>query len=143
MTLGDLYAAGMKIQREREQNRLPLLSDQDLATELSVRPERWAAAIESHGASQAIHLVQHALQPVQGFILRPRACWLSRAGSQVDDLAGFMALNGGSPALRVNRECVCQLLIAEARLPALFVFQLDLHPGCVEITQPPGNPNGA
>ena len=38
--LRDLYAAGMKIQREREQNRQPLLSDQDLATELSVRPER-------------------------------------------------------------------------------------------------------
>ena len=30
--LRDLYAAGMKIQREREQNRQPLLSDQDLAT---------------------------------------------------------------------------------------------------------------
>ena len=50
--LRDLYAAGMKIQREREQNRQPLLSDQDLATELSVRPERWAAAVESHGASK-------------------------------------------------------------------------------------------
>ena len=51
--LRDLYAAGMKIQRKREQNRQPLLSDQDLAAELSVRPERWAAAVESQGWQQA------------------------------------------------------------------------------------------
>ena len=56
-----------------------------------------------HRAGQAIHLVQHALQLVQVFILRPRACWLSRAGRQVDDLVGSMALNGGSPALWSNR----------------------------------------
>ena len=56
-----------------------------------------------HRAGQAIHLVQHALQPVQVFILRPRACWLSRVGRQVDDLAGSMALNGGSPALWSHR----------------------------------------
>ncbi|WP_038557166.1 sigma-70 family RNA polymerase sigma factor, partial [Synechococcus sp. KORDI-52] len=37
--LRDLHAAGMKIQREREQNQQPSLSDQDLAAELSVRPE--------------------------------------------------------------------------------------------------------
>ena len=55
-----------------------------------------------HRAGQAIHLVQHALQPVQVFILRPRACRLPRAGRQVDDLAGSMALNGGSPALWSN-----------------------------------------
>jgi hypothetical protein len=50
-----------------------------------------------------------------------------------------MALNGGSPALWANREFVGN----EKRLPVLFAFTLDLHPGCVEITQPPGNPNGA
>ena len=38
--LRDLYAAGMKIQREREQNQLPSLSDQELAAKPSVRPER-------------------------------------------------------------------------------------------------------
>ena len=43
----------------------------------------------------------------------------------------------------MNRECVGQFLIAETSLPALFVFPLNLHPGCVEITQPPGNPNGS
>lgn len=32
LTHGHLYAAGMKIQREREQNRQALLSDQDLPT---------------------------------------------------------------------------------------------------------------
>ena len=47
----------MKIQREREQNRQPLLSDQDLAAELSVRPEHWAAAVQSHGASQVVDLL--------------------------------------------------------------------------------------
>ena len=66
MTLGDLYAAGVKFQREREQNRQPLLSDQELAAELSVRPERWAAAVESHGASQVVDLSaspEEATQP--------------------------------------------------------------------------------
>ena len=43
--LRDLYSAGMKIQREREQNQLPSLSDQELAAKLSVRPERWASAL--------------------------------------------------------------------------------------------------
>ena len=54
-----------------------------------------------------------------------------------------MALNGGSPALWSNRECGSKVLIAEKRLPVLFAFPLDLHSGCVEITQPPGNPNGS
>ena len=96
-----------------------------------------------HRSGQAIHLVQHALQPVQVFILRPRACWLPRADRQVDDLAGAMALNGGSPVLWSNREFGCKVLIAEKRLPVLFAFPLDFYSGCVEIMQPPGNPNGS
>ena len=96
-----------------------------------------------HRAACAVHLLQHALQPVQVFILRPRACWLPRSLRQVDDLAGAMALNGGSQAVWANREFDCKVLFAEERLPVLFVFPLDLHFGCVEITQPPGNPNGA
>ena len=39
--LRDLYAAGSKIQREREQNRLPSFSDQELAAKLLVKLERW------------------------------------------------------------------------------------------------------
>ena len=54
--LRDLYAAGMKIQREREQNQQALLSDLELAGELSVRPKRWAAAVQSHGTSQVVDL---------------------------------------------------------------------------------------
>ena len=54
--LRDLYAAGMKIQREREQNQLPSLSDQELAAKLLVKLERWAAAVQSHWASQVADL---------------------------------------------------------------------------------------
>ena len=64
--LRDLYAAGMKIQREREQNRQPLLSDQDLATELSVRPERWAAAVESQQARSSTCLPALESQQARG-----------------------------------------------------------------------------
>ena len=96
-----------------------------------------------HRAGQAIHLMQHALQLVQVFILRLRACWFPRGGRQVDDLAGFMALNGGIPVLQAYREFTGQFLIAEERLLVLFAFTFDLHSSYVEITQPPGDPNGA
>ena len=66
----------MKIQREREQNRQPLLSDQDLATELSVRPERWAAAVESHGEPASSRAEDEHLD------------WLKSVLHQVDGLAG-------------------------------------------------------
>ena len=51
--LRDLYAAGMKIQREREQNQQPSLSDLELATALSVLPERWAEAVKSMGSARS------------------------------------------------------------------------------------------
>ena len=54
--LRDLNAAEMKIQRKHEQNRQPLLSEQDLAVELSVRPDRLAATVQSHSASQIVDL---------------------------------------------------------------------------------------
>ena len=86
--LRDLYAAGMKIQREREQNRQPLLSDQDLATELSVRPERWAAAVESHGASQVVDLGASPLEPTQPCEVDEHLDWLKSVLHEVDGLAG-------------------------------------------------------
>ena len=61
--LRDLYSAGMKIQREREQNQLPSLSDQELAAKLLVRPERWASAVQSHGASQVADLFASPGEP--------------------------------------------------------------------------------
>ena len=63
--LRDLYAAGMKIQREREQSQKSSLSDQELANALSVRPERWAAAFLSHGASQVVDLSASPVEPTQ------------------------------------------------------------------------------
>ena len=78
--LRDLYAAGMKIQREREQNRQPLLSDQDLATELSVQPERWSAADQSHGASPG--------EPASPRAEDEHLDWLKSVLHQVDGLAG-------------------------------------------------------
>ena len=46
----------MKIQLEREQYRQPALSDLHLAAARSVRLERWAAVVQSHGASQVLGL---------------------------------------------------------------------------------------
>ncbi len=52
----------MKIQRDREQNQEPAFSDQALAAELSVRPERWAAAVQSQ---RACHLLDLTLSPIE------------------------------------------------------------------------------
>ena len=65
-----------------------------------------------HRAGHAVHLLQHALQPVQVFIDLTSLCWLHRAGNQADDLACPMALNGSSPAVWANREFVGKFLIA-------------------------------
>ena len=75
-----------------------------------------------HFSGHAVHLVQHAIQPVQVFIDLTSLCWLHRVGTQVDDLACLMALNGGSPALWANPEFVSKFLFAEKRLPDLFAF---------------------
>ena len=86
--LRDLYAAGMKIQREREQNRQPLLSDQELADALSVHPERWAAAVLSHGASQVVDLSATPVEPTQNCEIDEHLDWLKSVLHQVDGLAG-------------------------------------------------------
>ena len=65
--LRDLYAAGMKIQREREQNQQTVLSDLEIAAALSVRPERWAEAVKSHGASQVLDLTASSLEPTNSW----------------------------------------------------------------------------
>ena len=78
--LRDLYAAGMKIQREREQNQQPSLSDQELADTLLVRPERWAEAVRSHGVSP--------LEPTQACEVDEHLDWLKSVLHQVDGLAG-------------------------------------------------------
>ena len=88
LTQGDLYAAGMKIQRERKENRQPLLSDQDLAAELSVRPERWAAAVQSHGTSQVVDLSANPVEPTQACEVDEHLDWLKSVLHQVDGLAG-------------------------------------------------------
>ena len=53
-------------------------------------------------AWRALQLVHHALQPVQLLIVLARLCWFHMAGTQVEDLASPMALNGGGPTLLVN-----------------------------------------
>ena len=63
--LRDLYAAGMKIQREREQKQLTVLNDLEVATALSVLPERWAEAVKSHGVSQLLDLSSSTVKPTQ------------------------------------------------------------------------------
>ena len=54
--LRDLYASGMKIQREREQYGQHRLSDNELAKALSVQAERWALAVQCHERSQVLEL---------------------------------------------------------------------------------------
>ncbi|MDO6351703.1 sigma-70 family RNA polymerase sigma factor [Synechococcus sp. YX-04-1] len=88
--LRDLYAAGVKIQREREQNRLPSLSDQELATELSVRPERWAAAVQSHGASQVVDLFSSPGEPASSCAEDEHLDWLRSVLHQVEGKAGMV-----------------------------------------------------
>jgi len=86
--LRDLYAAGMKIQREREQNRLPSLGDQELAAVLSVRPERWAAAMRSHGASQIVDLFASHEEPASFCANDDQLDWLKSVLHQVEGMAG-------------------------------------------------------
>ena len=82
--LRDLYAAGMKIQREREQNQLPSLSDQELAAKLSVRPKRWASAVQSHGASQVADLFASPGEPAIFFAEDEHLDWLWSVQRQVE-----------------------------------------------------------
>ena len=86
--LRDLYAAGMKIQREREQNQQALLSDLELVGELSVRPERWAAAVQSHGTSQVVDLAASPGQPASSKAEDEHLDWLKSLLHQVDGMAG-------------------------------------------------------
>ena len=78
----------MKIQREREQNQQPSLSDQELAAELSVRPERWAAAQQSHGASQVIDLFASPGEPASSCAEDEHLDWLKSVLHQVEGMAG-------------------------------------------------------
>ena len=86
--LRDLYAAGMKIQRDREQHRQPALGDHDLAEALSVRPERWAAAVRSHGASNVLDLTALPLEPTKPSVEDEQLSWLTNVLEQVDGMPG-------------------------------------------------------
>ena len=86
--LRDLYAAGMKIQREREQSLQSSLCDQELADALSVHPERWAAAVLSHGASQVVDLSTSPMESTQACEVDEHLDWLKCVFHKVDGLAG-------------------------------------------------------
>ena len=88
--LRDLYAAGKKIQRDREQNQEPALSDQALAAELSVRPERWAAAVQSHGASQVFDLSASHMEPTQPCEDDEQLNWLKSVMHQLEGTPGMV-----------------------------------------------------
>ena len=78
----------MKIQREREQNRQALLSDRDLSGELSVLPERWAAAVKSHGASQVVDQTASPEEPASSCAEDEHLDWLKGVLHKVDGTAG-------------------------------------------------------
>lgn len=86
--LRDPYAAGMKVQREREQSRQSGLSDQWLADALSVHPKRWAAAVLSHGASQVDDLSTSPVEPTQPCEDDEHLNWLMSVLHLVDGMAG-------------------------------------------------------
>ncbi|WP_226399899.1 sigma-70 family RNA polymerase sigma factor [Synechococcus sp. MU1643] len=88
--LRDLYAAGMKIQREREQNQLPNLSDQELAAKVLVRPERWASAVQSHGASQVADLFACPGEPAILSAEDEHLDWLRSVLHQVEGKTGMV-----------------------------------------------------
>ena len=86
--LRDLHAAGMKIKREREQNRQSTLSNQDMATALSVRPKRWAAAVEAHGASQVLELNASSMDLKGSCEQDEQLDWLNSVLHQVEGMPG-------------------------------------------------------
>ena len=128
--LRDLYAAGMKIQREREQNRQALLSDRDLAGELSVRPERWAAAVQSHGASQVIDLTASHEEPASSCAEDEHLDCLKGVlqahlieGQTLKDLA--QAMNCSRSSLRLHIDEGLQLLRKWAQRDSLIPNQIS------------------
>ena len=86
--LRDLYAAGMKIQRDREQKQEPAFSDQALAAELSVRPERWAAAVQSQRACHILDLTFSPIEPTSPIEEDEQLIWLKSVLHQVDGMPG-------------------------------------------------------
>ena len=86
--LRDLYAAGMKIQREREQNQQIALSDLELAGTLAVRPERWADAVEGHRASQVFDLSASPVEPTQPCEEDEQLNWLRSVMHQLEGMPG-------------------------------------------------------
>ncbi len=88
LRLRDLYAAGMKIQREREQKQQPVLSDHDLSAALSVRPERWTVAVQSHRASQLRDLSASPVETTSSCDVDEQLNWLKSVLHQVEGMPG-------------------------------------------------------
>ena len=80
----------MKIQCEREQIQLPSLSDQELAAKLSVRPERWASAVQSHGASQVAELFASPGEPANVCAENKHLDWLRSVLHKVEGKTGMV-----------------------------------------------------
>ena len=78
----------MRIQREREQKQQPVLSDHDLAAALSVRPERWADAVQSHGASQVLDLSASPVEPTGSCEVDEQLNWLKSVLHRVEGMPG-------------------------------------------------------
>ena len=84
--LRDLYAEGVKIQRDRRQNQQAPLSDQDLAEALSVRPERWAAAMQGHQASQVLDIGASPEEPTRSSEDDEQLNWLKDVLDQLEGM---------------------------------------------------------
>ena len=82
--LRDLYP----IQREREQSRQSSFSDQELAYALAVHPERWAAAVLSHMATQVVDLSASPVEPTQPCEDDEHLDWLKSVLHQVNGMDG-------------------------------------------------------
>ena len=80
----------MKIQCEREQIQLQSLSDQELAAKLSVRPERWASAVQSHRASQVADLFASPGEPASFCAEDEHLDWLRSVLHQVEVKTGIV-----------------------------------------------------
>jgi len=139
--LRDLYAAEMKIQREREQNQLTVLNDLELATALSVRPDRWAAAVQSHDASQVVDLSDSPGEPASSKAGDEHLDWLKSVLHQVDGMAGTVlqahliegqtlkdlaqAMNCSRSSLRLHLHEGLQLLRQWAQRDGLMPIQIS------------------
>ena len=111
----------------------------NLPTNSRLAPERWAAAVQSHGASQVIDLTANLGEPASSWAEDEHLDWLKSVLHQVDGMAGTVlqahliegqtlkdlaqAMNCSRSSLRVHLHEGLQLLRQWAKRDGLMPIQ--------------------